>query len=359
MNTVVAILGEGIHQYSDLTHLATEIGISVLVFALAVVVGLAVYLLFKRHLTIWAERTRTKLDDMILRNIKAPILFFAVLLGAYFGLNLLTFTKPYSELLTAIFLVAEILVVALIMVRATNILASWYAQKSAERGERVSDHILFVLKKGIQVVVYLFAFLAILAVFKIDLSGIVVGLGVGGIAIALALQNVLGDVFSAFSIYFDRPFEVGDFIVIGDHMGTVKKIGIKSTRLQLLQGEELVISNRELTTAKVRNFRKLKKRRVFFTVRISCDTPLEKLKKIPHVIRKIIEEMDLVEFERVHFAEFGDFTLNFPVVYYMNTDDYGKYMDTQQEINFAIIEAFRKEGIEMPFPTQTIFLNRK
>jgi len=359
MNMVVAGLGGSIHEYFDLSQLASEISVSVIVFALAIVVGWLVYFVFKRYLTRWAEETETKLDDAILRNIKAPILLFAVLVGAYYGLNFLTFLKPYSELLTAIFTIAEILIVTLVIIRVTNVLVSWYAEKSAERGEEMSGHILFVLKKLIQVVVYIFAFLAILVAFEIDLSGVVVGLGVGGIAIALALQNVLGDVFSAFSIYFDRPFEVGDFIVVGDYMGTVKKIGIKSTRLQLLQGEELVMSNRELTTAKVRNFRKLKKRRIVFTVSVSCDTPLKKLKKIPDMIRKIIEKMDLVKFERVHFTEFGDFSLNFLVVYYMETDDYGKYMDTQQEINFAIIEAFEKEDIEMPFPTQTIFLNRK
>jgi len=359
MNMVVAGLGGSIHEYFDLSQLASEISVSVIVFALAIVVGWLVYFVFKRYLTRWAEETETKLDDAILRNIKAPILLFAVLVGAYYGLNFLTFLKPYSELLTAIFTIAEILIVTLVIIRVTNVLVSWYAEKSAERGEEMSGHILFVLKKLIQVVVYIFAFLAILVAFEIDLSGVVVGLGVGGIAIALALQNVLGDVFSAFSIYFDRPFEVGDFIVVGDYMGTVKKIGIKSTRLQLLQGEELVMSNRELTTAKVRNFRKLKKRRIVFTVSVSCDTPLKKLKKIPDMIRKIIEKMDLVKFERVHFTEFGDFSLNFLVVYYMDTDDYGKYMDTQQEINFAIMEAFEKEGIEMPFPTQTIFLNKK
>lgn len=359
MNMIAISSTELIRGYFNLIELAGEIGASVIVFALAIVIGWVVYFIFKKYLSRWAKKTKTKLDDAILRNIKAPILLFAILVGAYYSLNFLTFVKPYSELLTAIFTVAEILVITLVIIRITNVLTSWYAEKSTKRGERVSEHVLFVFKKFIQVVIYIFAFLTILVAFKIDLSGVVVGLGVGGIAIALALQNVLGDIFSAFSIYFDRPFEVGDFIVVGDYMGTVKKIGIKSTRLQLLQGEELVISNRELTTASVRNFRKLKKRRIVFTVSVSCDTPLKKLRKIPDIIRKIIAKKDLVDFDRVHFTEFGDFSFNFLVVYYMKTDDYIKYMDTQQEINFEIIEAFEKEDIEMPFPTQTIFLNKK
>jgi small-conductance mechanosensitive channel len=128
--------------------------------------------------------------------------------------------------------------------------------------------------------------------------------------------------------------------------------------VQLLQGEELVLSNKELTTASVRNFKKLKKRRIVFTVGVTCDTPLQKLRKIPDMISKIIENMELAELDRVHFKEIGEFSLNFEVVYYMKIGDYVKYMDTQQEINFAIIEAFGREGIEMAFPTQTIFLNK-
>jgi small-conductance mechanosensitive channel len=215
------------------------------------------------------------------------------------------------------------------------------------------------MKQGIRGIVYISAFLALLVVFNVDLSGLVVGLGVGGIAIALALQTVLSDVFSAFSIFFDRPFEVGDFVVVGDYSGTVKKIGIKSTRLQLLQGEELVISNKELTTSILRNFRKMKRRRVVFTIGVDTDTPPAKLQRIPAIVADIVKQRALAKFERVHFKEFGEFSLNFEVVYYMKSSNYVKYLDTQQEINFAIIEAFEREGIEMPFPTQTIRLQRE
>ncbi len=190
------------------------------------------------------------------------------------------------------------------------------------------------------------------------MSGVVVGLGVGGIAIALAVQNTLSDVFSAFSIYFDRPFEIGDFVVIGDQSGTVTNIGMKSTRIRLLQGEELVISNKELTSTQVRNFKKLEKRRINFKLGVTYDTPLEKLKKIPDIVRQIIEAQEFADLDRVHFYEFGDFSLKFEIIYYVLVADYNKYMDIQQAINFAIKGAFEKEGIEMAFPTQTIFLNK-
>jgi len=351
----MASLAELIQDHFNLGQFESEITASVIIFSLAVVVGWTVYLIFRKYLSKWAKRTKTKIDDEILRNIRTPILLLALLLGLYYGLEPLTLLKPYADTLATMFTIAQVLIVTYIVVKIVDVLASWFAERA--RGEkRVSEHILFVLKQIIRAVVYIFAFLAILVVFHVDLSGVVVGLGVGGIAIALALQTVLGDVFSAFSIYFDRPFEVGDFIVVGDYSGTVKKIGVKSTRLQLLQGEELVMSNRQLTATSIRNFKKLRKRRVVFKISVAANTPLEKLKKIPSIVAKIIKDIELVELDRVHFVEFGDFSLNFEVVYYLKTPNYDKYMDIRQEINFAIIEAFEKEGIVMPLPTQTILL---
>ncbi len=273
----------------------------------------------------------------------------------YYGLVGITSLQQYSHEFTLVFTVGQILVVTFIITRIINVLICWYAENSVKRGRQVSNHLLFVLKKVLQIVVYVFAFFIILVVFKIDLSGVVVGLGVGGIAVALAVQNILSDALTAFSIYFDHPFEIGDFIVVGDYAGTVTKIGMISTRIQLLQGEELVISNKNLIAASVRNFRKLKRRRIVFTVKVVYDTPIEKLKKIPEIITKIIKESELATLDRVHFKQFGDFSLDFEVVYYIKTGEYTKYMDTQQEINYRILEEFKKEGISMAYPTQKIF----
>ena len=344
----------------DISPLIGEIIVSIMIFAISVILGWIVYRIFERYFTNWAKKTKTNLDDEILANIKKPIYFFVILVGAYYGLEFLSILEPYSTEVAFTFSIVEILLIAFIITRVVNVVITWYGEKRAKK--QMSEHILFVLKKIINAVVYLFAFLVILAVLKIDLSGIVVGLGVGGIAIAFALQNVLSDVFSAFSIYFDKPFEIGDYIVVGDHSGTVKKIGMKSTRVQLLQGEELVLSNSVLTSTSVRNFKKMRKRRISFSFGVTYATPTNKLKKIPDIIRDIIDgdKLEYVDkLDRVHFTEFGDFSLNFNIVYYLKTKDYAKYMDTQQEINFAIREAFEKEGIEMAFPTQTIFLNKE
>jgi small-conductance mechanosensitive channel len=354
---VLPNLAEWIRQILNLDQLTSEIVAAIVILALTVVVSWLCYSLFERFFKKWAGKTKTQLDDTILQNVKAPIILLAFIVGTYFSLGLLSLLVPYSEILAAAFTIAVTLVVTLVAIRVANILISWYAERSARNGREVNNHILFVLKKVIQAIVYIFAFLAILVIFKIDLTSVIVGFGIGGIAVALALQNVLSDALSAFSIYFDKPFEIGDFIVVGDYSGTVTKIGMKSTRVQLLQGEELILSNRELTASSVRNFKKLEKRRIVFVVRAAYNTPLEKLKKIRKLIEEIIDKIESAQLDMIHFKEIGNSSFDFEVVYYMQTPDYSKYLDTQEKINFAIVEAFQREGIEMPFPTQTVFLN--
>jgi small-conductance mechanosensitive channel len=353
-------LAELIQQYIGLNQLVSEIIAFSMVFALAIIIAWIGHTIFKRYLCRWATRTQTNLDDEILRNVRAPIFLLAILFGLYYGVSGFTSFQVYANEFALAFTVGEILVVTFMITRIANVLISWYAEESVKRGRQVSNHILFILKKVLQVIVFTFAFLVILGIFDVDLSGVVVGLGVGGIAIALALQNILSDALSAFSIYFDRPFEIGDFIVVGDYAGTVNKIGMKSTRVQLLQGEELVISNKELTSSSVRNFKKLQRRRIAFTVKVTCDTSVEKLKRIPKIIARILKDTELADLDRAHFKQFGDFSLDFEVVYFIKTGDYNKYMDIQQHINYGILEEFEKEKIEMAYPTQKIFyINEK
>jgi len=349
-------LAELLQQYLSLGQLASEIIAFAIILAVAVTIAWIGHAVFKRYLLRWASKTKTNLDDEILRNVRAPIFLMAILLGVYYGLEGFASLQAYAETLALAFTVGEILVITFVIMRIANVLISWYGEESRKRGGKVSDHILFILKKAVQAVVLIFALLAILFVFNVELSGVVVGLGVGGIAIALAVQNLLSDAFSAFSIYFDRPFEIGDFVIVGEHAGTVKHIGMKSTRIQLLQGEELVMSNKELTSNAVRNFKRLQRRRILFNVKVTYDTSVEKLKKIPEIIDRVVKCVELSELDRVHFRQFGDFSLDFEVVYYIKTGDYVKYMDTQQKINYGILEEFEKEGIQMAYPTQKIFV---
>lgn len=212
-----------------------------------------------------------------------------------------------------------------------------------------------ILKIGVWVV----AILLFVSNLGYDITAVIAGLGIGGLAIAFALQNVFADIFASVSIYVDKPFKKGDFIMVGEDLGTVKHIGIKSTRIDSLSGEELVISNKELTDARIHNYKRMKERRIVFVFGLVYDTSLAKTKKAVEIVEKVISEIaDDVEFDRVHFKKFGDFSLNYEVVYYVKTNKYDRYMDVQQEINFKIKEAFQKAKIEMAFPTQTLHIKK-
>jgi small-conductance mechanosensitive channel len=190
----------------------------------------------------------------------------------------------------------------------------------------------------------------------VDITALVASLGVGGIAVALAVQSILSDIFASLTITLDKPFVLGDFIIVGDHLGVVENIGLKTTRIRSLSGEQLIFSNADLLSSRIRNFKRMEQRRVAFEIQATYDTPIEKVRKIPGRIKEIIEELEDTRFDRAHFKAHGSHSLDFEIVYYIHGPDYNLYMDRQQAINLAIHEFFEEEGIEFAFPTQTLYL---
>jgi small-conductance mechanosensitive channel len=206
----------------------------------------------------------------------------------------------------------------------------------------------------------LFSLLLLLALenLGIDITALLAGIGIGAVAIGLALQNILSDLFASLSIVLDKPFEIGDFVIVDDLMGTVENVGLRTTRVRALSGEQLVFSNNDLIQSRIRNYGRLRERRVVFHVGVTYDTPSEKLREIPELVREIVEARDRVRFDRSHFQGFGDFSLNFETVYWVLEPDYALYMDVQQEINLALVDAFAERAIEFAYPTQTILVHR-
>ncbi|HOZ79855.1 MAG TPA: mechanosensitive ion channel family protein [Ferruginibacter sp.] len=192
-----------------------------------------------------------------------------------------------------------------------------------------------------------------------DVTTIIAGLGVGGIAIALAAQSILGDLFSYIVIFFDKPFEIGDFIIMDKHTGVVEKIGIKTTHVRSLDGQQLIMPNAEMAKSVIQNFKRLQRRRVVFSIGVVYYTAAQKLRSIPDLVKQIISAHGSADLDRVHFKSFGDFSINYEIVYYINSADYVLFMDIQQEICMRIFEAFEKEKIEFAFPTQTLFIARQ
>lgn len=306
-----------------------------------------------------AAKSKSQIDDFIIEVIDDVGWPLYILLALYMSLKFI----QLPEMIGLAVYYALILVVVYYVIKSLQRIIDFSAQKMIRerkaKEKEVDTTIIDLFKKLLKGILWLAAFLFIISSLGYDISSVVVGLGVGGIVIGFALQNILGDVFAAFSIYFDKPFEKGDFIIIGDDLGVVDKIGIRSTRIKHLKGHELVVSNRELTSARINNYKKMQKRRVSFNFGVTYETSSKKVKKIPEIVKKIIDRVDLAEPDRVHFKEFGDFALTFEVVYYTATSDYNKYMDIRQQINLEMKKQFEKEGIEFAFPTQTIFLSKQ
>lgn len=210
----------------------------------------------------------------------------------------------------------------------------------------------------VKIVVYGVGLFFLLDNLGFKISTLLAGLGIGGVAVALAGQTLLKDLFSYFSILFDKPFKLGDFIVVGEFMGTVEHIGIKTTRLRSLGGEQLIFSNTDLTDSRVRNYKEMQERRVVFKIGVIYQTDENLLKEIPGIVKKIIEDEKEARFDRTHFCSYGDYSLNFEIVYYVLDRNYNKYMDVHQRINLQIFEEFKKKGIEFAYPTQTLFLQK-
>lgn len=206
-----------------------------------------------------------------------------------------------------------------------------------------------------QFIIYSLIFLLILNNLGVDITALIAGLGVGGIAIALAVQSILSDLFSSLTIVLDKPFVVGDNIRVGELDGIVEKIGLKTTRLKSISGEHLVIGNSDLLQSRIRNFKHMNERRVIHNLTIVYQTHPDILEKIPLWIEEIVNQNSFSRFERCHLLRFLDSALDFELVYWIKSSDFQLYADTSQKVNFAIIRKFALEKVEFAYPTRTIF----
>ncbi|MBN1584805.1 mechanosensitive ion channel family protein [Candidatus Uhrbacteria bacterium] len=307
-----------------------------------------------------ADRTENDLDDVltaILEGIRQPFFYLSALyLGGFWA----PLPAWGSRALTVAFMAVVAFEVVIALHRLTDYAISRYMDGRTKTGE-MSGHQAAVMKAaggGIKGILWVLAVVLLLSNMGINVSSLLAGVGIGGIAIALAAQSVLSDVFSSFSIYADKPFEVGDFIVIGNDGGTVEYIGLKSTRIMTLQGEQMVVPNRELTQVRIQNFRKMRRRRVVMNFGVVYGLPADKLQAIPEMVRQAVEKNKEAEMERCHLSGFGNSGLEYEVVFFVNSPDYIVYMDIRQRINLDLYVAFEGEGIGFAYPTQTIHLSR-
>lgn len=301
-----------------------------------------------------ASRTESTVDDFIIDGVDRfalPIVQFGVI---YWGLQLLYLSDRTVNILE----VAVTIVTTYFVIRFISSVILMLLQSKIRREERGEMKIkeLGGLMLIVNIVIWIIGIVFILDYLGKPVGTIIAGLGIGGIAIALAAQNILGDLFNYFVIYFDRPFEVGDFIVFDDKMGTVEYLGIKTTRIRALSGEQLVVGNSNLTSARIHNFKRMINRRIVFTINVDFRTSLEKVKLIPGILRQVVEEQKPILFDRAHFSAYGDWSLKFEVVYSVLSDNFNTYMDIQQNINFRIREELEKRDIYMVSTPHTSYI---
>ncbi len=303
-------------------------------------------------------KTKNYWNDILMRSIGSIHILVLFLFSLLLGLLMLDMSKEmYRFFLHA----AIILFLYQFTLSTSQGISRWIAHRidsQQDPNTEQDENNYFIIHFILQVVLWSIAFFLILDNLGINVTALVTSLGIGGIAIALAVQSILGDLFASLSISLDKPFVVGDFIVIDDQAGIVKKIGLKTTRITSSTGEELIFSNTDLLKIRIHNYKKMEMRRIVYTLGVTFDTSNEMLKRIPDIVRDIFKDIKIAELHRVYFRDIGEFSLNFRIVYYIHIGDYNAYVQAQQALNLAIMERFNTEKINFAFPTQTIYINQ-
>ena len=355
--TVLAIL--------DLTFLDWKLGPSPLrdwlvALGVALAVALALRLartLLERRIEPLVERARFEYADALVETLQDTGWLFYLAIGAWTGSRFLDLPEKVAPWLRG-----AVVVVALFQVgrwghgfvrRAVERWAGARAEgDEGPRHERqtMAAAVSFLFRLAIWATVLLL----VLANLGVEISGLIAGLGIGGVAAALAVQNVLGDLFSSLSLYFDRPFDLGDFVIVDDFMGTVDRIGMRSTRLTSLGGEQLVFANSDLAKSRIRNYKRMEERRIVTGIGVVYGTPHEKVRQVPAILREAVEATEGTRFDRAHFHRFGAYSLDFELVWWVLSKEYDEFMERQQAILLHVHRRFEEEDIDFAFPTQTV-----
>lgn len=330
-----------------------------LVFLLALIAAWIVRTILRRtviaHFEKHAAASETALDDAALAVFHQTKRFIVILLAIYLALITLPLPEASIEFLHKAAMVLLTIQAAIWANAGLAGLLDNTIKRNAEKDPAAASA-FSLMGFFARVAVWSLAVLLALSALDYPIGPLLAGLGVGGVAVAFALQHILGDIFCSIAIVLDKPFVLGDFIIVGDYMGSVEHIGIKTTRLRSLSGEQIVFSNADLIGSRVRNYKRMFQRRIVFAFGVVYELPMDKLQTIPETVQSIIESIDGTRFDRAHFKEYGDFSLNFEVVYHVLVPDFNKYMDIQQEINLRLFESFEKDGIAFAYPTKEIIM---
>ncbi|TCS33785.1 small-conductance mechanosensitive channel [Paucimonas lemoignei] len=303
------------------------------------------------------DRTVTHVDDFIVDVLGGTSKIVLAIAAFLIGFGVIEPPLRWVEQADHLWFLALSLQIGLWLNRAITITSRHRLMRSADMSHMRASATTTLLVWALRVLLWSIVLLAMLSNLGVNITAFVASLGVGGIAIALAVQNILGDLFASLAIAIDKPFEVDDFIIMGDILGSVEEVGLKTTRVRSLSGEQIILSNTELLKNTIRNYKRMDERRVEFRFGVMYGTPADRVEAIPAMVRKIIESLDKTRFDRAHFKEFGTSSLTYEVVYYVLSPDFNLYMDIQQKINLQLMRELESLGVKFALPTQTVLLS--
>ena len=302
------------------------------------------------------EKTNGNLDDIFLKVVEQTKDLFLIFTGIYAGLQILSIPENCQEISDKVFMVITTLQTGLWLSGFINYMTSHREKEEANKQEKTAVHAFGLIGKII--IWTIIAMVAIQNITGMKMDALITSLGIGGIAVGLAVQNILKDLFASLSIFMDKPFLVGDYIVVDELGGTVQDIGLKSTRIKTLLGDEVILSNSNLLESRIHNYRKMERRMVVTKIGVTTETPHEVLKDLPSLFKEIIDEQENASFDRANLAEFSDYTFDFEIIYHIESADYTLYMNIKEAIYLEIIKRLQEKNVSMPYPTQAVIVNK-
>lgn len=323
---------------------------------LTVVIVLAVRLakpVLVRRLQALSQRTRLSIDDALVHALQETRLWLVAVVATSLGSQALDLPDRVQKIVDGAATIALFLQIGLWLADLLKFWLDRSEHKAHAASPGAATSLAAVGFVG-RIVLWALILLLILDNLGIDITTLVAGLGIGGVAVALAVQNILGDLFASLSIVIDKPFVAGDFIIVDSFMGTVEHIGLKTTRVRSLDGEQIIFSNSDLLKGRIKNYKRMRERRVVFPFKVRYDTAPGQLEQIPVIVKQLVEAEKQTRFERSHFYKFGESSFDFETVFWMTTPDYNVYMDTQQRLNLALMREFDKRGIDFALPTKAL-----
>ncbi|HLE11510.1 MAG TPA: mechanosensitive ion channel family protein [Bacteriovoracaceae bacterium] len=313
--------------------------------------------IIRKRLKFMAQKTETIIDDLAFEFISAIGPLFSWIVAIYISSSFLALSEAIREILYKVFIVTALLQAGSCGKKVVTFWVENYLQKRSSHDPAATSSVSLV-DFALKFLLYTIIFLLLLHNIGVNITTLITGLGVGGIAVALAVQNILGDLFASLTIILDKPFSVGDSITVDGFIGTVERIGLKTTHLRSLSGEQLIFSNNSILQSRIRNYKRMSERRVSFTLGVVYQTGADQLEKVPSIIKEIITSTSTVRFDRCHFLNFGLSSLDIEVVYWVLNSDFNVYADIAQKINLEIFRRFQSEKIDFAYPTQTLFVQK-